>query len=174
MSLVKCSKCNNYFDDEKSVSCPYCLSDASEFYENDECSKTEAYYDNTLNTGKTIGLFFQENDYDPVTGWIVCVKGTVRGKSYELHMNRNFLGRDKLMDITIPDDLEICRENHLSFTYDVKSNRFYVKNENGFVSVNGKNIDKATEIFDGDKIAFGESEYIFVPYCNKERRWDDE
>lgn len=171
MSLIKCNACNNYFDDEKNSTCPCCLSE----YQNDDCGiKTEAYYDNVLETDKTVGLFFQENNFNPVTGWIVCVSGNVRGKSYEIHTNRNFLGRDKLMDITVPDDLKICRENHLSFTYDIKSNRFFVKNENGFVSVNGDVINKATEIFDGDKIAFGESEYVFVPYCNKERRWNEE
>ena len=56
------------------------------------------------------------------------------------------------MDVAIPDDLLISRNNHLSLTYDQKSNRFFIKNESGSVTVNGNLIEKATEIFENDEI----------------------
>ena len=123
-------------------------------------------------TKKRLAFFFAEEDYNPVTGWIVCVKGTVKGKSYELHMNRNFVGRDKLMDISIPDDLQISRKNHLSITYDFKSQSFYAKSENGSLSVNGKSADHLVKLNENDVLSFGKSEYVFVPYCTVERNWD--
>ena len=193
MAIIKCSFCNHFYDDVKYQSCPHCADSAavpesgdevfdsktvpmdSEYGSNDDCAqKTEAYYDEVEGGDKTIGLFFQEEDYNPVTGWIVCVKGTVRGKSYELHLNRNFIGRDKLMDITIPDDLHICRENHLSITYDIKSGKFFAKGEKGSLVINGTAVSGATEIFENDELEFGESKYVFIPYCSEERNWKSE
>lgn len=119
MAVVKCHNCNQFYDNEMYATCPYCnMSLQSEFYNTDnDIAKTEAYYENVQSDDKTIGIYFQENDCNPVTGWLVCIEGTVRGKSYEIHMNRNFIGRDKLMDVTIPDDLLISRNNHLSLEF---------------------------------------------------------
>ena len=52
--------------------------------------KTEAYGDAVRSEEKTIGLYFQEQDFDPVTGWLVCVSGTVRGRSFELAHESKF------------------------------------------------------------------------------------
>lgn len=190
MSIKKCNICNQFYDDNNHNCCPYCSnnfafgisSDISreaktlpiDYTDDNRNSniKTEAYYENVDSEDKTIGLFFQEEDYNPVTGWIVCIKGTVKGKCYEIHMNRNFLGRDKLMDISIPDDLRISRENHLSITYDNKSNKYYIKDENGSVSVNFKAISSPIEIFENDILEFGDSQYVFIPYCTNERNWN--
>jgi len=188
MALIKCQLCNRYYDDNKSSQCPFCLNVNESFngqktlpldfetppqydFAGDE-SKTQAYDEGIDSDEKTIGVFFAEEDYNPVTGWIVCVKGTVKGKSYELHMNRNFVGRDKLMDISIPDDLQISRKNHLSITYDFKSQSFYAKSENGSLSVNGKSADHPVKLNENDVLSFGKSEYVFVPYCTVERNWD--
>ncbi len=197
MAIIKCSVCNKYYDDIKNAFCPHCSASqqfnnsfdanrdsvtipldlydygsSSAAEQNDQ--KTEAYFDYVDDNEKTIGLFFQENDYNPVTAWIVCIEGTVKGKSYEIHLNKNYLGRDKLMDICIPDDLKVSRENHLSITYDDKNNRFFVKPENGSVAVNGALVTGPLEIFGNDEIEFGESKYVFIPYCNKERNWNNE
>lgn len=190
MSITKCNICNQFFDDNNYQICPHCSGsfafnvnsdfsrdaktismDYSDISNNNDI-KTEAYYEKVDSEEKTIGLFFQEEDYNPVTGWIVCIKGTVKGKCYEIHMNRNFLGRDKLMDISVPDDLKISRENHLSITYDNKNCRFYVKNENGSVIVNKGTINSPVEIFENDILEFGDSKYIFIPYCTNERNWN--
>ncbi len=133
--------------------------------------KTEAYGDAVRSEEKTIGLYFQEQDFDPVTGWLVCVSGTVRGRSFELHMNRNFIGRDRMMDIAITDDPRLCRQKHLSVTYDRRSDRFYIKNENGSVFVNDVPVQKAMELKENDTIHFGGGCYVFVPYCKQERGW---
>lgn len=172
MAIIKCSLCNQYYDNTVRDNCPYC-SNSFPFSHTERNEKTIGYYEETDEHDKTIGLFFQENEYNPVTAWIVCIFGTVLGKSYEIHMNRNYIGRDKLMDVSIPDDLQVCRENHLSITYDDKSKRFFAKNENGALLINGNLIQSAVEIFADDVLEFGESRYVFIPYCTKERNWDD-
>lgn len=196
MAIIKCAVCNRFYDDITDQTCPYCsnkfvfdLSDevdrnsktvALDTNELEEIGKTpsqndvktQAYLDDVEENDKTIGIFFQEEDYNPITAWLVCIEGTVKGKSYEVHMNRNFLGRDKLMDISIPDDLQISRKNHLSITYDNKSNAFFAKGEEGLLYINSKPCDKATMLNENDILSFGESKYIFVPYCNEERNWN--
>lgn len=193
MAIQKCPACGKFYDTNINQTCPYCSNSFVQFNNVDMADqnaktvpldfsdldsgsddKTVGMYDEIDEHDKTIGLFFQENDYNPVTAWIVCIEGTVRGKSYEVHLNRNFIGRNKLMDIAIPDDLQICRENHLSITYDNKSNRFFAKSEKGSLLINGKLIDSAVEIFENDILEFGESKYVFVPYCKKERVWNEE
>lgn len=189
MALIKCPLCNRYYDTNKSAGCPFCshvsepsfvqqtipIDTEDEFqtdYIGDE-NKTQAYEEGTDSEEKTIDVFFSDEDYDPVTGWIVCIKGTVRGKSYELHMNRNFVGRDKLMDVSIPDDLQISRKNHLSIIYDTKSQSFYAKSEKGSLNINGEMAVHPVKLSENDILSFGNSEYVFIPYCNKERNWDN-
>lgn len=195
MAIIQCFNCNRFYDDIKNTACPFCSGSVMPAYNvgteedsirtlpledydvplnNTDDVKTEAFFDDVGSEDKTIGLFFQEEDYNPVTGWIVCVKGTVRGKSYELHLNKNFVGRNKLMDIPIPDDLQVNRDNHLSLTYDEKHNKFYAKSECGSLLVNGKLADAAVELAENDILEFGESKYIFVPFCTEERNWKHE
>ena len=82
MAVVKCHNCNQFYDNEMYATCPYCnMSLQSEFYNTDnDIAKTEAYYENVQSDDKTIGIYFQENDCNPVTGWLVCIEGTVREK----------------------------------------------------------------------------------------------
>jgi hypothetical protein len=118
-------------------------------------------------------VYFDEAEFNPITAWIVCIDGTVKGKCFEVHMERNFIGRDKLMDISIPDDLQISRENHLSITYDNKNFKFFAKGEKGTLIVNDKAVDCAVEIHENDVLEFGTSKYVFIPYCTNERNWNE-
>ena len=42
------------------------------------------------------------------------------------------------------------------------------------IKINGKRVNKDCIIFENDEIAFGENKYIFVPYCNNTRSWNDD
>ena len=149
MAICQCAVCSRYYDDTRFVVCPYCNAQGNAMADE---MKTEAYGDAVRSEEKTIGLYFQEQDFDPVTGWLVCVSGTVRGRSFELHMNRNFIGRDRMMDIAITDDPRLCRQKHLSVTYDRRSDHFYIKNENGSVFVNNSPVQKAMELKENDHL----------------------
>lgn len=193
MALIKCPFCNKYYDDNKNYRCPFCFENnlnnleqncnqktmpidytdilQSDFAGNE--NKTQAYEEGNGSEEKTIGLFFSQEDFDPVTGWIVCIKGSVIGKSYQLHMNKNYIGRDKLMEVSIPDDLNISRKNHFSIIYDNKSKCFFAKIEMGSLSINGTNVNHPVKLKENDVLEFGKSKYIFIPYCNEERNWDN-
>lgn len=195
MAIIKCNTCKKFYDDSKYDTCPHCslqieipsaveddfnesktlpMDEGETFYATDSEAKTQGLYDDVQEFDKTIGVYFTENDCNPVTAWLVCIQGTVRGKSFEVHMNRNFIGRDKLMDVTIPDDLLVSRNNHFSLVYDAKSNRYFAQPGEGEVRVNGDSLSVSVEIFENDVLAFGNSEYVFVPYCNERRNWNHE
>ena len=194
MAIVNC-KFNHFYDDRKHLFCPFCASDnkTSLFTEEmtvggviadnippdfvffaDE-SPTLAFADETgcgdNEEDRTIGILRLETDSNPVVGWLVCISGIVKGKSYELHMGRNFFGRKKEMDIVLSDDNLISRKRHFSLVYDPKSNCYYVAPEEGFIYLNEKAVREPAVLADGDQLTVGDTQYIFVAYCNEKRRW---
>lgn len=59
--------------------------------------------------GKTIGFYdgaLSEKDkvIDPVVGWLVCIKGDAFGSSFVLKSGKNFIGRDRKMDVALTGD----------------------------------------------------------------------
>lgn len=190
MAIIRCNQCNRFYDNEKNSFCPNCSKNQissipeqesrfeenkTEYYEESESffveQKTEAYSENVQDNEKTIGIYFSENEREPVTGWIVAVSGDEKGKSFEVHMNRNFVGRDKLSDIAVTADLKVKRKNHFSIIYDVKSNSFFIKSGEGTIIRNGKLIEDSSELVENDELEFGENKYIFIPYCKGDRKW---
>ncbi len=126
---------------------------------------------------KTIsfGFFGVAAAVQPVTGWVVCLTGESRGKDYRLHSGKNFVGRGTSMDIALVDDKTISRDRHCSITYDPKGNAFYLAPEGGnVVSLNGEMIGEAERLRGGDRLELGETELVFIPYCEEERKWETE
>ena len=70
MAICQCAVCSRYYDDTRFVVCPYCNAQGNAMADE---MKTEAYGDAVRSEEKTIGLYFQEQDFDPVNGWLVCV-----------------------------------------------------------------------------------------------------
>ena len=60
--------------------------------------------------GKTMGLMQSQMGFDPVVGWLACVEGPSRGKSYTIRGGINSIGRGDRMDIVITGDLKISSE----------------------------------------------------------------
>lgn len=187
MAIVQCPN-NHYYDDKCNSFCPYCekLSLSSEpdtsFNEQktsyieigaeDDAQLTEAYGENVTEFERTIGIFTDESKNTLTVGWLVCVEGVEKGKSYTVHAGRNFAGRSFDMDIVISDDAHISRENHFSIVYDPKSVTFYLVHGGGDTYVNDKNVSDAAIITDGDVICVGQSKFIFVQFCKEGRAWD--
>ncbi len=119
--------------------------------------------------------FFGLSAIQPVTGWLVCMTGSERGKDYRLHAGKNFIGRSTSMDIVLIDDKKISREKHCSVTYDPVSNLFYLTSEGGNVTYkNGVLIETSLNLEEGDYITIGETNLLFIPFCKEERKWEKE
>ena len=114
--------------------------------------------------------------FDPVVGWLACVEGPSRGKSYTIRGGINSIGRGDRMDITITGDRTISMENHARISYSDRNNRFNLLPGDGrnIVYLNGEEVFSATPLQAYDLIDFGETKLLFVPLCGERFTWKQE
>ena len=129
-----------------------------------------------LAAGKTVGMMQQEMGFDPVVGWLACVEGPSRGKSYTIRGGINTIGRGDRMDITVTGDRTISMENHAKISYSDRNNRFNLLPGDGrnIVYLNGEEVFSATPLQAYDLIDFGETKLLFVPLCGERFTWKKE
>ena len=129
-----------------------------------------------LDAGKTMGMMQQEMGFDPVVGWLACVEGPSRGKSYTIRGGINAIGRGDRMDITITGDRTISMENHAKVSYSDRNNRFNLLPGDGrnIVYLNGEEVFGPMPLKAYDLIDFGETKLLFVPLCGEQFTWKKE
>ena len=125
--------------------------------------------------GKTVGMMQSQMGFDPVVGWLACVEGPSRGKSYTIRGGVNAIGRSERMDIVITGDLKISSENHAKISYSDKHNRFNLLPGEGrnIVYLNDEEVFTPMPLHAYDLIDFGETKLLFVPLCGEKFTWED-
>ena len=125
--------------------------------------------------GKTVGMMQSQMGFDPVVGWLACVEGPSRGKSYTIRSGVNSIGRSERMDIVITGDLKISSENHAKISYSDKHNRFNLLPGEGrnIVYLNDEEVFTPMPLHAYDLIDFGETKLLFVPLCGEKFTWED-
>lgn len=185
MAIVQCPN-QHYYDDSKNSECPYCQKlnrgESSEFGEKktvyfestQEEALTEARLDDVDENDKTIGIFEDEETGNTfVTGWLVCMNGLMKGKDYTLHAGRNFAGRSLDMDLVLTDDGKLSEKKHFSIIYDPKTITYYFMRGNGLCYINGESVEEEYILHAGDRIKAGDTEYVFIPFCEEGRKWEE-
>ena len=126
--------------------------------------------------GKTVGMMQSQMGFDPVVGWLACVEGPSRGKSYTVRGGVNAIGRSERMDIVITGDLKISSENHAKISYSDKHNRFNLLPGEGrnIVYLNDEEVFTPMPLHAYDLIDFGETKLLFVPLCGERFTWKTE
>ena len=126
--------------------------------------------------GKTVGLMQAQMGFDPVVGWLACVEGPSRGKSYTIRGGINSIGRGDRMDIVITGDLKISSENHAKISYSEKNNRFNLLPGEGrnIIYLNDEEVFSPMPLKAYDLIDFGETKLLFVPLCGERFTWKKE
>jgi hypothetical protein len=199
MAIVQCEK-HHFYDDKRYASCPICAKGSAEqddfafpaftppagFDANNSVTQgyadielpraqndavTQGYSDFVSEDTHTIGIFTDESENRLTVGWLVCMGGPVKGKSYPFFAGRCFAGRSPDMDIVLSDDLRITRVKHFSLVYDPKSIAYYLVPGYGQTYLNGAPVSEAKALREGDRISAGDSEYCFVPFCKEGRVW---
>lgn len=184
MAIVKC-KYGHFYDNIKHKECPVCNN--NNYADNDDPTmasglfdfkgnndlKTEVLDQNIADEQNTIPLYVLDNENNPVVGWLISVSGETKGKSYEIHNGRNFVGRSMAMDIVFSSDKSISRDKHFSIIFDEKTNEFFVVSGISSVFVNGTRVSVPCKICENDYISAGESNFIFVPFCKEGRNWNE-
>lgn len=189
MAIIQCPN-NHYYDDKRNHTCPYCekmnaipvikagLNEQLTSYitpvenNDNDAQLTEGYGEAVSEHEKTIGIYMDETHNQLTTGWLVCVCGAMKGKSFTLHSGRNFAGRSLNMDIVLSDDFSIVENKHFAVVYDPKGVEFYLVCGEGHTYVNGESVSEQVQLADNDEIQVGQSRFLFVPFCRKGREWN--
>lgn len=182
MAVIKCEN-NHYYDNDKFKDCPHCAKNSANSSDSKELEKNTVFkYSNTSvnvgvvsnnesdDAGKTDSIFRKKSN--PVSGWLVCTQGENKGRSFELHLGKNFVGRSMKSDVVI-NDPQISRQNHFCVIYDPFSSKFHLQAGSSIVYLNSQMLEKAQELKENDVIGAGESSFVFVPFCKEGRDWDD-
>ena len=176
MALTECAN-GHLYDSDQYPTCPYCGGNMNrvEFSAPPAPSvgKTVGAAGTAPDTGKTVAVFQKNFSREPVTGWLVCIEGTERGKDYRIAARNNTVGRSETSDICIKGDQTISRENHARLSYDGKHNKFYLipAESTNNIYINDEPIFVPTLLQKGDVIELGESKFIFIPFCDEAFSW---
>lgn len=176
----------HYFDSEKYKECPICKAGNDILIENEKRTqalfytdnnsaksdiRTERYFEKSNQEGHTIGVY-RIQKVNPVAAWIVCRKGSCRGKFFAIYTGKNTIGTSRKMDIVL-NGKEICEEEHACIVYDYRNVVFYITGLNGTIQINQKDTIGWNELHPNDSITIGDLVFDFIPYCNKERNWNE-
>lgn len=191
MAIIQCPN-KHYYDNVKFSECPHCR----DLRQDKDTQKTVAKYpssapssnsdeiktmslksslknDHDNDTGtKTIAKYVTDRNMNPIAGWLVCIDGENKGRSFEIHIGKNFVGRSMKMDIHTNDE-KISRENHYSIIFEPNKCEFFIMQGNGITYINDELLSNAVMLKENDKIEAGSSTYRFVPYCKEGRDWND-
>jgi hypothetical protein len=197
MAMVQCRNGHTY-DDRKHTHCPYCpvpgLKDvtipgtqaaplsrpsipqtepASPMRSAGGAGGGAGSGDQRGTAGVTVGIFQKHMHMEPVVGWLVCIKGTNKGRDYRLHSDMNKLGRAPNMDVCIEGDDAISRENHCQIAYSPRSKTFTLIPGGGrnLIYLNNDDVFAATKLQAYDRLDLGDSRFIFIPLCTDQFDW---
>lgn len=203
MAIIRCDK-GHIYNSEQYSSCPTCSSMGYRIEFGRGAGHTEAFSGNmgitaggVQDVGKTIGfdniphsgdpedfgktmaaglgnMTVRKDAHRPVTGWLICIKGSTAGKSYEIHSDYNYIGSEK-GDVVIPGDNKISRENHMMITYDPQDRIFYISPASGanIIRHKGKALVGSAVLEDYDMIETGDSKFMFISFCGEKFDWED-
>lgn len=188
--MKQCAK-GHFYDETRYEECPYCQQAAQSSgstpggvgktvaLQNQLVGKTiplnEASSLPSSARGKTVGLIKSDTGIDPAVGFLVCVSGVHKGADFRLRSGRNFIGRTPDMDVSLPDDDTVSRENHSMVSYDSRNNLFTLVpgTGRGITYLNGNAVESATGLTAYDEISVGKSSLLFLPLCGEKFRWNN-
>ena len=113
---------------------------------------------------------------DPVTGWLVVVKGPGLGSVVELGYGMNTIGRSEQDKVQLPfGDGNISRSKHASIIYDPKMRKYYLQQGDGrnLTYINNEPVLQPTEISNRCEIELGSTLLKFIAFCGEEFDWQD-
>lgn len=114
--------------------------------------------------------------FDPIVGWLICVKGPNRGRDYRLHSGANYVGSSSEMDVCIENDRTISRRRAASISYDDVGEVFFIQRGDGrnLIYLNGTAVRSDADLKPYDHILIGSTELVFVPLCCEKFKWQEE
>ena len=123
----------------------------------------------------TVARVEKVTGFDPIVGWFVQVTGENRGKTYEIHSERNTIGRANGMDICLKGDLGISRDTNGVISYNPRNRAFHLIPGEGkaIIYVNGEELLSPIELHAHDRVEISDTMLLFVPLCGEKFAWED-
>ena len=123
---------------------------------------------------KTVSFYGEMLGTEPVVGWLVCIEGKKKGKSFELKAGKNFVGRSSSMDVILEGDSSVSRERHAILIYEPKSRKFIAQpgESRELFYLNDSVVLENVEMKLGDVMQVGKTILKFVPFCNADFGWE--
>lgn len=127
-----------------------------------------------IDSVKTVSKFASSGGFEPVTGWLVCVKGGNYGKAFEIKAGQSSIGRDSSMDICIKEE-GVTREKHAFLIFEPKKRQFFLRggDGSGLTYCNDEMVTAMVPLKAYDKLQLGDAEFLFVPFCGEQFMWDE-
>lgn len=104
---------------------------------------------------------------DPVVGWLVVVKGPGKGKSLEIGLGANTLGRSEQQKLRVDfGDRHISRERHAILIYEPTTQKYFLQSGDArnLTYIGSQLVLSPTELLGGETIVVGETHLRFVPF----------
>jgi len=161
MPLGECANKHMYNKDKHGDTCPICGLKSNKAKED---GKTKEEIEAMLKV--------PEDRY--VCGWLVCIEGVNKGRSYPIHTGKNYIGSRDDMDIQILGDDKVDPCHHAGLAFDDKTNitTLLPSESVGLAYLEGAAVYAPAQLEPYAQIEVGESVFKFVPFCGDGHKWN--
>lgn len=107
-------------------------------------------------------------------GWLICIKGSCKGKDFHLHNGWNYIGRDPKADVYIDDPKVSATMARVS--YDSRGRGFAIAPSDqakNLTYCGNKPLYTPKDLNAYDVISVGDTDLIFVPLCGEHFAWEE-
>lgn len=120
--------------------------------------------------GVTVALGATGTGINPVRGWLTVIEGDKAGTCFNIHSDRNTIGRGPEHDVNISFDKAASKAGDAAITYDSRKCRFHITVLEGKnnVYLNDDILLQPEVIKDYDIIEIGETKFVFRSLCNEQ------
>ena len=153
MPLGICENRHRYNKDKHGDTCPICGVVARKYKEEGK-------------TREEIEAMYRLPEGRHVCGWLVCIEGVNKGRSYGIYPGKNFIGSGDGMDIQVLGDDMINKFRHAAVAYDkTKHEVTLLPGESaGLVYLEGNAAHVSQPLKEHSEIELGNSKFRYIPY----------
>lgn len=182
MNLKKCEN-GHYYDSDKYAECPRCksreaspLKKASDSAPQKVVPQPEAPQPAAVpEAASQQNAMVQPKPKKKITGWLVCIKGELKGTVHELKSGRNTIGGTQAQDIVLAEDDQVARGCQMVVTYDPETRSFVANagTSRELSYLNGQVVLFNQEMRNRDILQVGGETLLFIPLCGEDFAWDE-
>lgn len=174
MPQKRCSAGQHVYDTDKHTSCPFCTPEPTNSKETKK--KDVIPHKQSGRTRVIISGGDGESPIDPVVGWLVVLNGKGKGRDLRISSGLSQIGSETGDIILDFNDDFISREKHARLAYDPLENSFFIScgESRNPTRLNGKLLMNTKVLMPFDRLRFGKTDLLFVPFCKDGFSWNQD